>query len=174
MALLNEPVGFDERPPDDWTPEKGLRRGLARGGAVALALAALTGLAAVFLPFLLIAWLPRCALALGVTWLLGEVMQRAAGMMSRRLGWAALLLTALLLVSHHALFALFGVGDTDGEWWVFPAPLVERVIPATEGVLRGWRWFHPYVLLVVNAGPLVLSAILCAWIYRADFGGAED
>jgi hypothetical protein len=170
MVVLNEPTGGDsslgDEPSlrggrsvarDEWTPEHGLLRGAAHGAVAALVIAVgLAPLVAV-VPFLFLVLLMRGALAFGVAWVLVRVVCRAAGMEGRACTLIALSFAALVMASHHVVFALRGVPALAGvidSWWLFPMQLVETLIPEQNGWTSGWAWFNPYVLLAVNAVPL--------------------
>ena len=65
-------------------------------------------------------------------------------------------LALLTLLSHHLVFALAGGVDSLGTldtFWVFPAGMVDNMVP---GQLAGgvtWGWFRPLPLVVVTIGP---------------------
>lgn len=171
MPLLNEPIGFDDQGGDDWTPEKGLVRGL-RAGAIAAAMIAV-GLAPIslFLPYFVLPWMLRSAMAFGVAWVLLLVIRRAAGMVGFHVTALALALTFAVLVTQHFIFAIWGVpsaGEMLESWWLFPAVLVERVVPERGGRLIGWRWLHPYAVFAVNIIPFPLGAGFFALIHGRD------
>ena len=168
---LNDPVGYEQSTGDEWTPERGLRRGAAWGASAALTLGVLLGLLAVWLPLVLIPTALRLPLTLALTWLIMRVVQRGAGMVGRRCTIIAVSLVLAILLSHHVIFALVGVPMTAftlESWWLFPMTLVEQVFGVQSGRLAGWRWFHPYVLLALNTVPLVIGAGLGAAMFERD------
>ena len=169
---LNEPFGYQQSAADDeWTPEKGFRRGATWGAAAALAVGVLLGLLAFWRPLVLIPTALRMPLTLALTWLLMRVVQRGAGMVARRCTIIAVSLVLVILLSHHVIFACVGVPMTAftlEAWWLFPMTLVEQVFTVQSGRLTGWRWFHPYVLLALNAVPLVIGAGLAAMMFESD------
>jgi hypothetical protein len=162
MVALNEPAGCDGTAvEDDWTPAKGLLHGAAAGGLLALILIMGLWPVVVWLPYLFLVALARAGVAFAVTWLLLRVVSHAAGMT----GWPCAAI-ALALASHHVVFALHGVpalGGAIDSWWLFPTQLVEPIVGESDGLASGWRWFHPYVLVAVNALPLTVALALCAY-----------
>lgn len=168
---LNEPLGYQQSPDDEWTPEKGFRRGAMWGVTAALAVGVLLGLLALWRPLVLIPTALRMPLTLALTWFLMRVVQRGAGMVGRRCTLIAVSLVLAILLSHHVIFALVGVpmaSFTLEAWWLFPMTLVEPVFAVQSGRLTGWRWFHPYVLLALNAVPFVIGAGLAAMMFERD------
>ena len=158
--------GFDPekaRRDDEWTPAAGLWRGTQRGLVAAVLLALLLIPLAGYLPLMLIiVWL-RAPLAFALGWLLCGVVQRAAGMGAGRWILLGLGLAVLVLASNHVVFALHGVPACEGGyWWAFPANILEGIFPSRGDVLMGWTWFHPYVLLALNAAPLAIGGAFCA------------
>ncbi len=169
---LNDPVGYQQSATDDeWTPEKGFLRGATWGATAALAVGVLLGLLAFWRPLVLIPTALRMPLALALTWLLMRIVQRGAGMVGRRCTLIAVSLVLAILLSHHVIFALVGVPMTAftlESWWLFPMMLVEQVFAIQSGRLAGWQWFHPYVLLALNALPLVIGAGLAVMMFERD------
>jgi len=158
MALLNDPPGYEPTPGDAWSPARGVLRALWVGGLAALLACALAAPVAIWLPFMLIPWLWRAALALGVALLLNRVVQSAAGMSGPLCRWMAFALTVLWLVSHHVWFAVFGVptGSALMESWTFPGALLEQLVPRVGPLLIGREWLGPGPLLLLNGIPLVV------------------
>jgi hypothetical protein len=161
---LDKPVGWDERKEDDWTPARGYVEGLVHGllGAVVLALV-LWPLAAC-LPYMVLIWWLRSALAFGLTYVMLCIAQRGAGMVNNGVSAVAVSLAALVLLSHHAVFAYYGVlapfdlGVVSGGGYgvmIFPTQLLCQIIGRQGDLMIGWRWFHPYALLAANAGPVL-------------------
>ena len=143
----------------EWTPARGLIRGAFWGLLAAFGLALALAPLARFAPFMvLILWL-RIPLGFAVTWLLCLAVQRAAGMtapLCLALGWV---LAAGVLVSNHAVFAVYGLPTIGGfgDWWAFPMSMVEQIIGANGDMLLGWGWCHPYVLLLLNGIPVLIG-----------------
>ncbi len=164
-----EEIGQSSQPATEWTPGRGLQRGLTVGLLVAaLAALALAALAAV-LPILALAVVLRTALGVSLAWLLCVVVERAAGMEGWSIRSVAVALTVLVLCSQHLVFARVGVTAPPVN---FPGPfgvlllerLLQGLVPVQNGVLIGWQWLDPRVLLIVNAVP-VLGGVL-ALVYR--------
>ncbi len=124
---------------------------LIAGLVASVILAVLEAPLAWFLPSLAANWLLRSALAFFTAWILFEAVHRAAGMVGWPFSILVGILTVLVLVSHHVIFALHGM-------------------PTTHGVVAGWTWFRPGVLLLLNGPPLV-ALLGCIWL-RHD-GGAD-
>jgi hypothetical protein len=168
--MLNEPVGYDERPRDDWTPQRGSRRGLTHGlvwaGGLIVAQAPLVA----SWPYLVLPWLPRVIVAFLLTWGLTAVVLSAAGMGSKVLLRAGVGLAALVLVAQHFVFAVQGVPATGGAMGLYTWPLayIEHVIDPSGGEtsIAGWRWFHPYALLMANGPPLVVGGWVAMLLHR--------
>jgi hypothetical protein len=169
---LNDPVGYQPTADDDeWTPGKGLRRGAATGATAALAVGFLLGLLAFWRPLVLIPMALRLPMTLALTWLLMRVVQRAAGRVGRQCTIVAVSLVMVILLSHHVVFAVAGVPKaifTLESWWLFPVVLVEPIFAVQSGRMAGWRWFHPYVLLALDAVPLVIGSGLAALMFERD------
>lgn len=165
MRTLNDPIDY-ERADDDWSPAVGLKRALARGAAVAGALAILVIVYTWLIPFVAcVLWL-RLALAFGLAWVLAGVVQRAAGMVCVHGHVLTFVLTGLVLISGHIAFAAVGVMDARGAdpQYTFPMPIVQQFISANaDGLVRGWGWWHPAVLLVVNLPPLAIGGGIAVW-----------
>ncbi|MCK4342614.1 MAG: hypothetical protein KAY37_12930 [Phycisphaerae bacterium] len=170
MSSLNEPVGYEPRPEDDWTPAIGLRRGLIAGlitaGLMALLMVPLTCVAPLMV---LVIWL-RAPLAFALMWILFRVIVNAAGMIDRRIIALTLGLTILVLISNHVPLIRQGVPALEGEgdWWAFPLSVIDNLFPRHYGVLRGLRWLHPYVLLAVNAVPVALGGTFFILLVRRN------
>lgn len=152
MRTLNDPVEYDNGPHADWTPTRGLVRGVIWGSVAALVITVLSAPIAIFAPHVLIIWLPRTAIAFAVAWILFGVVQRAAGMVGVPITAMVIGLTLLVLASHHFMFAVYGV-------------------PTTRGLSTGWEWVGPVTLLFVNIGPLVGIAACTALRHS---GGADS
>lgn len=169
---LNDPVGYEpEAAQAEWTPGRAVVRGLAGGALVFSGLLGLTLPLAWVVPHLLIGGVPRTALAFCATWLTLHAVCRFATLEAVWCRWAAAGFTALLLLAHHAGFALAGVPDlagTIGSWWLFPAHLVATLNPPAGGTMAGWIWFHPLALLAVNAAPALLGVASCLWLHARD------
>jgi hypothetical protein len=169
MKTLNDPTGSDSSPEEEWTPETGLRRAIQSGIVAAMVLSAVLAPIAYAVPMLLIPWYLRGVWAFGVAWILFGVVQRAAGMVGRQVRAIAIALTLVVLLSNHLIFALYGVpAGMPRSSWLFPAVLVEDFVPVYQGVMRGFAWFHPAVLALLNAAPLV--GIGFATAFRHDGG----
>jgi hypothetical protein len=155
---------------DDWTPAKGMLRGASYGGIAALVIIILLAPLALWLPYFLIPGILRGAWAFGITWLLLKIVERASGMVGPLNTLVVVHLTVLILLSHHLIFALHGVPALLGlpSCWMFPAQIVESVIPEAQGYLAGWRWFHPYVLLAVTGLPLLIGGGACVKLHSID------
>ncbi len=165
MPLLNDPVGYDERGPEpEWTPQAGLRRGALAGLIAAAVLALLLAPLAAFLPYVILPWVLRTPLTFGICWLLFLAMERAAGMVGPRLTLLMLAYALLVLASNHACFAMFGIPGSGmmEDWWLFPATLAEKFIPEVDGRRIGWEWLHPYVVVAMNAIPMLVGGGMCA------------
>jgi len=165
---LNEPVGFNEQvATEEWTPQRGLRRGWIRGGVVAALLFGVLTPLCLYSPYLLLPTLPRTLVTFGLAWVLIRTVESAAGMTGGRVFGAGLALTAVVLVAQHALFANFGVLSPGGfsSFWIWPMQIVEKTVNSGR-YLTGVRWFHPQVLLIVNAPPLIFGGGMAALVSR--------
>ncbi|MCP4250540.1 MAG: hypothetical protein GY778_26145 [bacterium] len=138
---LNATVPMDED--DDWTPARGLARAAIRGMIVAIVLAAVTGLVAYCLPFLVFNFWLRAALGFVLALIMFATVQNAAGMVGPRCTALAVGLTLLVLLSHHGVAAVHGMGTTNE-------------------VLIGWGfWLDPVVLGSYNISALI-GVVFCA------------
>lgn len=130
---------------DSWTPWQGIRRAVIWGGLVALLLAAGMAPLAWYVPYVVLnAWL-RLAFAFGFTCLLFSLVHRKAGMAGGVCTLIVLVYVFLILFSQHLVFSIHGV-------------------PTSKGIVIGWQWCHPTVLLLVNWVPLLgvfLGVVLC-------------
>lgn len=167
MSSLNDPVGYDQPPAGEWSPQRGTRRAAFQGSLVAGLLFALLTFPAANWPYLLLPWLPRTILAFLLTWMLVRVVLASAGMYSPALLRLGLALAAAVLLGEHVLFALRGVpaSAADVGWFAWPLHYVDEFID-TGSVSIGGRWLHPYVLLIVNAGPLLIGGTIGALLNR--------
>lgn len=130
---------------DEWTPRQGLRRALVWGLLTAGVIAGLTDLVAWYSPITMQHLLLRTALAFVGSWVLFAVVHRAAGMVGGACSALVLVLMGLVLVSHHAVFAIHGVPTRDG------------------GLLIGWVvWLNPLVLGFISGLPLLIGGGPCA------------
>lgn len=161
---LDKPVGWDEREEDDWTPARGYCDGLVRGVAGAIVLALGLWPLAACLPYMVLIWWLRSALVFGLTYVMLCIVQRGAGMIGNGVSAIAVGLATLVLLSHHIIFAHYGVlepfdiGGVSGGGYgvmVFPAQLLCKIIGTQNDLMIGWRWFHPCVLMAANAGPVL-------------------
>ena len=165
MPLLNEPLGYDERTAEpEWSPAIGFRRAVIHGALAAIVLSLLLAPLAAYLPYMTLPWVLRTPLAFGLAWLLFLFIERAAGYMGPALILLALLLTFAVLGSNHIVFALKGVPSSGmaEEWWIFPANLIEKMVPEHDRIVIGWSWLHPYALVAINAVPLLVGGGFCA------------
>src|SRR5262245_51853311 len=130
---------------DDWTPAKGIVRGLIAGVVCATVLAAILAPVAWYFPSVTTDMLLRAAFAFGVAWILFGAVHRAAGMVGWPCTWMVVVLTLLVMLSNHVVFAVHGV-------------------PLRDGTLQiGGMWFHPLILLTMNLGTLI-GLGFCAWL----------
>ena len=160
MPLLNEPLGYDETASDDdWSPLRGLMRGLRLGLIVAAVCAVVLIPLAVYVPYMIIIWWLRVPLAFGLAWVLFKAVQRGAGMVGWPCALIALGLTAIVLCSNHIVFAIAGTPEPAGvdPWWIPPAGLLEHLVETREGQLIGWSWCCPAALAAENLLPLILG-----------------
>ncbi len=160
LRELEPPPGVDE-----WTASSGARRAIAGGALAALVIAAVLAPVALRLPYLLLPGLLRGAWAFGITWVLMKSIERASGMVGALNAALGISLAALVLLSHHLIFAIHGVPSLGGEYtscFLFPAQMIDKLIPEVSGNLQGWRWFHPYVLLLITGLPLAVGGGACA------------
>ncbi len=167
MRTLNDPPGY-EREDDDWSPARGERRALLTGiAAAALILAPLAALTWLT-PFFIFAWYTRTAIAIGITFGLISLAQRAAGMTSLRIIATAGGLAFIVLVITHIIVAVRGFDDLpqhDDEW-TFPLATAIQYARSTDATAGSSIWLHPIVLLINNALPLV-GIIAAGWWKRA-------
>jgi hypothetical protein len=153
MVALNDPIGYDEDRPEreKWTPAQGLRRGALFGLIAMVVIILLLAPVAVYAPYVLIAWLPRSAIAFVVAWILFSVVQRAAGMAGWMVTALAVTLTLVVLLSHHVVFRIHSV-------------------PTHTGAPSGWESLHPLTLVGLNLLPLILVGFCAALRHRGDGG----
>ncbi len=172
MVVTNKPFGTDDEPSEEeWTPAIGLRRGLQRGAIVAGVAALLLAPVALYIPYFLIPWLLRCAVALALTYVLMRVVCDAAGMVSRGCIAIAIALGAAVLCSQSLIFAVWGVPALGGmnDWWMFPSVVIEQVFGERVERQIGVTWLHPYILLVLNGVPTAVAGVGCAALFaRSD------
>ena len=165
MALLNDPIGYDEdRDRDDWSPAIGFRRAALRGLPAAVGLSLLLAPPAALAPYLLIPVYVRAPLAFGVMWLMLWTVKRAAGMVGPSCTALAFVFTLLALTGNQVIFAVQGVPSAFGvdPWWVWPMGIIDMLVPLDDGVHVGWQWLHPYTIVALNAVPMIFGAGVCA------------
>jgi hypothetical protein len=165
MPLLNEPLGYEPQTDEpEWSPAIGYRRGLVHGVIAMVVLALLMAPLAMYLPYMILPWVLRTPLAFGLAWLLFLFIERAAGFMSPGIIALTMLLTFGVFVTNHVVFALHGVPSSGmaEEWWIFPANLIEKLVPEQDRVVSGWQWLHPYALVAINVVPLLVGGGFCA------------
>ena len=131
-----------------WTPRRGIVRALVLGFATAVFLSMLLAPIAVFAPAILINGVLRAVVSFVVGWLLFVAVHSAGGMTGGLLTSVAVFYAALVMLSNHVAWAVFG------------APLGD----AGE-IVTGWQyWFDPMLLGLLNifvAIPLAFCAALC-------------
>jgi hypothetical protein len=82
-----------------------------------------------------------------------------------------LLLTFLVLTAQHIVWAAAGITSIAGlgsEWYLFPGHFVGQIVPVRNELMIGWKWIHPYVLVIVNAIPLTVGGGFCVWQNWSD------
>lgn len=131
--------------PEEWTPGQGLVRAAVWGTGTAIFLAALLAPVAWFAPVVLTTLLVRIVLGIVLVAILLGVAQNTAGFTGWPVTALGIILSGLVLASHHVVFALHGV-------------------PTRTGALIGWTWLEPSVLGTLNVGPMFAVcavAMLC-------------
>lgn len=166
--MLNEPVGFENEPDDDWTPTIGLRRGLVVGLCVGLVMAAGLAIVARHLPLILLPLWLRGPLAFALAYLLCGLIERAAGMSDGRCVLLAVGITAAVLVSNHVVLAAAVVlpGEAVKSSWMFPLNIMAGHFAPVTRDFSGRLWLHPYVLAGVNVAPVTLAGAFLAALKR--------
>lgn len=121
---------------DDWSPARGLVRGAVAGLMAAVMLAGLADWLAWRAPLLAAnGWL-RTAASLGSMFVMFYVVHRASGMTGPPCTAIVVVLVALIAGSQHVVFALHGV-------------------PSTQGLVLGWEWCAPEIMLLMNIWTIV-------------------
>ncbi len=144
----SEPAATDE---PDWTPGLGWCRALVRGGAATVVMSLLLAPAAWFAAPVLLNFLLRAFLALVVTWVMFGVVHRAAGMVGARCTALGVILSLLVFLSNHVVFALHG-------------------IPTQQGMVGGAAFLTPPALLALNISTAI--GVTAGALLRRD-GGAD-
>lgn len=128
----------------DWTPARGLLKGIVAGLVTAAILGVAADLFAWYAPLLALnIWL-RGGASLLTMWLLFLVVHRAAGMTGPPCTAVVVVLVLLLAFSQHIVFALHGVESRMGR-------------------TAGWEWCSLTVLAVANvstAGGIIFGVLL--------------
>ncbi len=156
MSTLNDmPKGWYEREEDDWTPMKGLVRGVIWTG---LATAVMTGLfcwAAYLVPTVIHQWFLQPAIGFIVISILMSIMIHTAGQTG---GWVTLVVTILsvmVIVSKHIVFAVHGYPTMSdpivGSYWLKPSVVL-------MGNLTSWIGMTGAVLMCKD-GNSILSPV---------------
>lgn len=95
MATEDGNSDFDLREePEDWTPGRGLLRGLVKTMLVACAIAALQGVVTYYVPRLVLHGLLNGFGSFVITWILFATMHRAAGQVGGIITWTVVVLAA--------------------------------------------------------------------------------
>jgi hypothetical protein len=141
--------GLDDMQGDEQEREAiAFRPAFTRAAVAGLLAAAVLGILlsplAWYRPAFALSGLLRVVIAFAVAWVLFEVVHRAGGMIGWPFSGLVAVLTVLVLLSHHVIFALHGV-------------------PTTRGVAAGSVWLTPKVLLVVNI-PALVGLVGCIWV----------
>jgi hypothetical protein len=112
------------RTTDDWTPERGLARGAKWGLVAAGVLMVAADLLARYAPFMVLDWKLRGAWALAGVWVLYMVVHHAAGMASLHCSILVAVLTLVIALSQHVVWAYHPVPTypfKGGQWFSFDA-----------------------------------------------------
>ncbi|MBN2561087.1 MAG: hypothetical protein JXQ75_09175 [Phycisphaerae bacterium] len=128
----------------EWSPVRALVGAAVWGLVLAVVFVGLTGPLAYYFPRVVLHMLLRTFLAFVVAWIMFATVQGAAGMVGTVCTTMALGLTALVLLSHHVVFAVHGVLGSAGQ------------------VVAGWVWLHPVNLAIISGLPLLIGGGLCA------------
>ena len=92
-----------------WTPRRGIVRAAVLGFVVAVALAILLTPVAVLAPALLLNAIFRALVTFGIGWMLCGAVHSAAGMTGGLVTFLGVFYAALVMLSNHVVWALFGV-----------------------------------------------------------------
>jgi hypothetical protein len=142
------------RTSDDWTPLRGVLRGLVWGTVAAVILGVIADLLARYVPHMVLDWKLRGPEALATVWILYMVVHHAAGMASLPCTLIVAGLTLLIALSQHVVFAFHAVPTY--------AP-------------KGWGWFAPEVLVLYNLMTLLGAGFgLWAWKDGASIHSLTD
>ena len=143
---VRDDVTIEDAP---WSPAGGLLRAGVWGVMTATGLAALTCVAAWYAPLATTHLFLRTFLTFVIAAVLFAVVQRRAGMVGAACTTMALVLTALVLVSHHVVFAIHGV----------PTNRVDLA-------LVDWAWLSPGAIFGLNVFPFAIGGGIGAVIWH--------
>jgi hypothetical protein len=115
----------------EWTPARGMIRGVIAGVAMAVALGAVADLLAWYAPLTAVQGVVRTGAALMSMWLLYWAVHKAAGMTGTACTALVVGLVIVIAVSQHVVFAVHGV-------------------PTSKGTVAGWEWCSPIILVGLN------------------------
>ncbi len=148
MPTARERATMTEVSHDAWTPARGLRRAIATAILATLLMSVALGALAVAAPAILMNGFCRAFITLGVGWVMFGAVHAAGGTVGGVLTWIATIATALVMLSNHAAWAIFGAPVGDGG-----------------ELVTGWAyWFEPGLVAVLSifvAAPLTLCVMLC-------------
>lgn len=116
---------------EDWSPARGVIRGVIAGVAMAAVLGVLADVVAWHAPLMAANGWVRTGAALASMWLLYWAVHKAAGMTGPFLTVTVVVLVIAVAVSQHVVFALHG-------------------LPTSGGSLVGWGWLSPIALVGFN------------------------
>ncbi len=141
---------------DEWTPWRGILRGLWWGGVAALLLGVAVNLLAWYAPLFALNFWVRNGMVVFAVWLLFSVVHGAAGMAGAMCTTIVIVLTLLVAGSQHVAFALHGASIRMGN-------------------TTGWDWCSLPVLAGVNVW-IIPGIAFGVWMWRegASFGAFRD
>ena len=138
----------------EWTPRRGICKALVFGAITASILSLLLAIPAALAPLLLTTAMLRAFITVAVAWVCFSVVHSTAGMVGGPTTWIASTCTFLVMLSNHAVWAIFGAprGNTG-----------ERV--------AGWAyWFDP-AMVVASSLFVFIPLAICIALFRHGVPG---
>lgn len=156
---LDDPIldASDDIDGAEWTPWKGIRRAAPRAFALSIFLSLVTMPVAYFFPLMLTQFYLRVAFSFIATWAMLAYVERCSGTVHWACTSLAVGLVILVLISHHAVWAIHGVPSY-----------------RTTATIIGWRaWMNPFSVLMISGWPLVIGGGFSTILHHLGFGLKE-
>ena len=141
----------------EWTPRRGIIKGIFWGLFITLILSVGLAMPAAFAPRVMTHALIRAFITVGVAWICFGVVQSAAGMVGKHTSFIAATCTLLVMYSNHIVWAMNGV-PAGGK---------------TGGLAIGWDvWFDPGALIALGLF-VWIPLMFCMAMFRQGVPGME-